>query len=127
MRIFRDMSTRSGLDRTVARTVDVADRERPVEMTVEWSEDAERVTQYVDQHPESFAGRWVVAGRHRTVAHTRTCWLSAALERIERPRVLHLHTDFDPGWSAQARSSHGIFQIRIVGEGVSFIDGREPV
>ena len=39
-------------------------------MTVEWREDTRRVTQYVDQHPESFAGRWVVEGLERVVAFT---------------------------------------------------------
>jgi hypothetical protein len=39
-------------------------------MSVEWRLDTERVTQYVDQHPEWFAGCWVVDGVERTVAFT---------------------------------------------------------
>jgi hypothetical protein len=39
-------------------------------MSIEWWVDTERVTEYVDQHPESFAGRWVVEGVERTVAFT---------------------------------------------------------
>ncbi len=39
-------------------------------MPIEWREDTVRVTQYVDQHPESFAGRWVVEGVERVVAFT---------------------------------------------------------
>jgi hypothetical protein len=38
--------------------------------TVEWWVDKERVTQYVDQHPESFAGRWVIDEVERVVAFT---------------------------------------------------------
>src|ERR1700693_2829883 len=41
--------------------------------------------------------------------------------------VLHLDADFDAGWSAHARPSHGISQIGIGGEGVSFVDRGEPV
>ena len=48
----------------------MADRERPNGITVEWWVDTERVTHYVDQHAESFAGRWVIQGVERTVAFT---------------------------------------------------------
>ena len=48
----------------------MADPERPKGITVDWWVDTERVTQYVDQHPESFAGRWVIESVERTVAFT---------------------------------------------------------
>jgi hypothetical protein len=38
--------------------------------TVEWRVDNEQVAQYVDQHPESFAGRWVIEEVERVVAFT---------------------------------------------------------
>jgi hypothetical protein len=39
-------------------------------MTVEWLEDSQRVTQYVNQHSGSFAGRWVIQGEEHVVAFT---------------------------------------------------------
>lgn len=48
----------------------MADEEGPAETTVEWWVDTQRVTQYVGQHPDSFAGRWVIEGVERTVAFT---------------------------------------------------------
>jgi hypothetical protein len=39
-------------------------------VTVEWREDTERVTRYVNQHLGSFAGRWVVEGEEHVVAFT---------------------------------------------------------
>ena len=39
-------------------------------MTVEWREDTERVTQYVNQQLGSFAERWVVQGDEHVVAFT---------------------------------------------------------
>ncbi len=57
--------------------------------------DSERVTQYVDQHPESFAGRWVVQGAEHTVAFTeRLVEHEAALRGLlcepDRLRVVRL-------------------------------------
>jgi len=48
----------------------MADPDRSVGMMVEWREDTGRVTQYVDQYAESYAGRWVVEGVERVVAFT---------------------------------------------------------
>jgi hypothetical protein len=42
-------------------TVEV-DQERPAGMSVEWRLDSQRLAQYVDQFPESFAG-WVKSQR----------------------------------------------------------------
>src|ERR1700722_16478425 len=47
--------------------------------------------------------------------------------REATPKALHLNADFDPGWPADASSRHGVPQIGIVGEGVSFFNRGEPV
>lgn len=57
-------------------------------VTVEWREDTERVTQYVHQHPGSFAGRWVVEGEEHVVAFTED------LEEHEAALRILLHAPY---------------------------------
>jgi hypothetical protein len=61
-------------------------------MSVEWRVDIERVARYVDQHPDSFAGRWVVEGVEQTVAFTeRTEEHEAALrDLLDTPDQLRI-------------------------------------
>lgn len=66
-------------------------------------------------------GKATVSCHHPTNAsrsHARPTLSTGSRQTL----VLDLNADFDPGWSADARSRHGVSQIGIVGKGVSFIN-----
>jgi hypothetical protein len=88
-------------------------------MTVEWREDTERVAQYVNQHSESFAGRWVVEGLERVVAFTedlaehdmRYTWNHLTELTKELPAILD-STEGVTGWGPSVKENRVVVRVR---------------